>query len=155
MTFVVNLSSSEYRQQKYSQEVAMNIRSKPADCVTAVENALKPAMYAKGQPVAAMNLLERMKYYHVPGVSVAVIDDGKIAWARGYGVKETGGNDPITPETLFQAASISKPVTALGALSSSSRGFSIWIRRSMTNLSPGRFQRMNSRKKKKSPFGDS
>jgi CubicO group peptidase (beta-lactamase class C family) len=31
-------------------------------------------------------------------------------------VKETGGNDPVAPETLFQAASISKPVTALGTL---------------------------------------
>jgi len=73
-------------------------------------------MYAKGKPIAAMNILDRMKYYHVPGVSVAVIDNGKIDWAKGYGVKETGGNDPVSPETLFQAASISKPVTALGTL---------------------------------------
>lgn len=94
----------------------MNIRSEHTVFVTAVENVLKPAMYAKGKPVAAMNILDRMKYYHVPGVSVAVIDKGKIAWAKGYGIQETGGNAPITPETLFQAASISKPVTALGTL---------------------------------------
>jgi CubicO group peptidase (beta-lactamase class C family) len=94
----------------------MNIRSKHAISVTAVENALKPAMYAKGKPIVAMNILNRMKYYNVPGVSVAVIDDGKIDWAKGYGVKESSGNDPVTSETLFQAASISKPVTALGTL---------------------------------------
>jgi CubicO group peptidase (beta-lactamase class C family) len=94
----------------------METKSEHADLVSAVENALQPAMYAQGKPIAAMNILDRMKYYHVPGVSVAVIDNGKIDWAKGYGIKETGGNDPVTPETLFQAASISKPVTALGTL---------------------------------------
>jgi len=94
----------------------MNAKSKHTIAITATENALRPAMYAKGKPIAAMNILDRMKYYHVPGVSVAVIDNGKIDWAKGYGVKEIGGNDPVSPETLFQAASISKPVTALGTL---------------------------------------
>jgi CubicO group peptidase (beta-lactamase class C family) len=94
----------------------MNAKSKHNIAVMAVENALQPAMYAQGKPIAAMNILDRMKYYKIPGVSVAVIDNGKIDWAKGYGIKETGGNDPVTPETLFQAASISKPVTALGTL---------------------------------------
>jgi CubicO group peptidase (beta-lactamase class C family) len=90
--------------------------------IGAAENALKPALYEKGKPPAAMNILDRMKHYHVPGVSVAVINDGKIEWAKGYGVKENGGQDPVTPETLFQAASISKPVTALGILSLVEKG---------------------------------
>lgn len=94
----------------------METRSEHANLATAVENALKPAMYAKGHSVAAMNILERMKYYNVPGVSIAVVDREEVAWAKGYGVKEIGGDDPVTPETLFQAASISKPVTAFGAL---------------------------------------
>jgi CubicO group peptidase (beta-lactamase class C family) len=94
----------------------MNAKIKQPITITAVENALKPAMYAKGKPIPAMNILERMKYYHVPGVSVAVIDNGVIDWANGYGIKEASGNDPVTPETLFQAASIGKPVTALGTL---------------------------------------
>jgi CubicO group peptidase (beta-lactamase class C family) len=84
--------------------------------IQAVENNLRPALYVKGEPIPAMNILDRMRHYHVPGVSVAVIDNGKIEWAKGYGVKEAGGNDPVIPETLFQAASISKPVTALAAL---------------------------------------
>lgn len=84
--------------------------------IQAVESSLKPAMYAKGRPIASMNILDRMKHYHVPGVSVAVINHGEIEWAKAYGVKEAGGRDPVTPETLFQAASISKPITALGAL---------------------------------------
>jgi len=98
-----------------SRHTAENPVKNPAR-IQAVENGLKPAMYAKGEPIAAMNILDRMKYYNVPGVSVAVIDNGKIEWAKGYGVKETGRNDPVTPETLFQAASISKPVTALSVL---------------------------------------
>jgi CubicO group peptidase (beta-lactamase class C family) len=52
----------------------------------------------------------------VPGVSIAVIHDFEIEWAKGYGVLELGGSEPVTPETLFQAASVSKPVTAVGAL---------------------------------------
>jgi len=94
----------------------MAVISKHAIAVTAVENTLRPAMYAKGKPIAAMNILDRMKHYKVPGLSVAVIDKGEIAWAKGYGIKENGGSDPVTPETLFQAASISKPLTALGTL---------------------------------------
>jgi len=84
--------------------------------IQAVENNLKPALYIKGESVPAMNILDRMAHYKVPGVSVAVINDGEIEWAKGYGIKEAGSNDPVTPETLFQAASISKPVAALGAL---------------------------------------
>ncbi len=84
--------------------------------IKAVENNLKPALYIKDEPLPAMNILERMKHYKVPGVGVAVINKGKIEWAKGYGVKEIDGADPVTPETLFQAASISKPVSALGAL---------------------------------------
>jgi CubicO group peptidase (beta-lactamase class C family) len=52
---------------------------------------------------------------HVPGVSVAVIHNGAIAWALGFGVVRPGGA-PVTAETLFQAGSISKPVAAMAAL---------------------------------------
>jgi CubicO group peptidase (beta-lactamase class C family) len=60
-------------------------------------------------------LADRMTTLRVPGVSIAVIRDGAIEWARGFGVARVGG-PPVTPETLFQAASISKPVSALGVL---------------------------------------
>ena len=56
-----------------------------------------------------------MAALHVRGVSIAVIHDGKVEWAKGYGVASIGGA-PVTPETLFQAASISKPVTAMAVL---------------------------------------
>ncbi len=80
-----------------------------------VENGLLPSVVIKGQP-SEMKLADRMKFYKVPGVSGAVINHGRIEWARGFGVVEAGLDKPITPETLFQAGSISKPVAAMAAL---------------------------------------
>ncbi|MGC4045827.1 MAG: serine hydrolase [Armatimonas sp.] len=57
-----------------------------------------------------------MTLFRIPGVSITVIENNKIAWASGYGVTELGGKEKVTPHTLFQAASISKPVTAVGAM---------------------------------------
>src|SRR5437899_10746229 len=51
-----------------------------------------------------------------PGMSVAVSDGYRIAWAKGYGVAELGGKVPVTTRTLFQAGSISKPVAAAAML---------------------------------------
>jgi CubicO group peptidase (beta-lactamase class C family) len=71
---------------------------------------------------ARWTLAERMANHRVPGVSIAVIDGGRVAWARGFGVKDAGGADPVTPATLFQAASISKPVSATAMLRLVERG---------------------------------
>jgi CubicO group peptidase (beta-lactamase class C family) len=57
-----------------------------------------------------------METYQVPGLSIAVFAGHELAWAKAYGVKEPGSADAVTLDTLFQAASISKPVTALAAL---------------------------------------
>ncbi|MFX9351874.1 serine hydrolase, partial [Acinetobacter baumannii] len=61
-----------------------------------------------------------MDELHVPGVSIAVVHDGVIE-ARGFGVATIGG-PPVLPETLFQAASISKVVTAVAALALAQAG---------------------------------
>jgi CubicO group peptidase (beta-lactamase class C family) len=53
-----------------------------------------------------------MKQLNVPGVSIALIHNGKIEWARGFGVRSTGGH-PVDDATLFQAASIGKPLSAM------------------------------------------
>jgi CubicO group peptidase (beta-lactamase class C family) len=59
---------------------------------------------------------EQMARRHIAGLSLAIIQDGRIAVARGYGVADQSTRAPVTPATLFQAGSISKPVSALGAL---------------------------------------
>jgi CubicO group peptidase (beta-lactamase class C family) len=67
-------------------------------------------------------LLERMTYYAVPGVALAVIEDGEIAYEASYGVKEAGRTAAVTATTRFQACSISKPVAVLGILRLVERG---------------------------------
>ncbi|MGD9100704.1 MAG: serine hydrolase, partial [Anaerolineae bacterium] len=84
--------------------------------INAVENSLLPAIFLQGSPAAPKSLAERMEHYQAPGVSIAVINDQAIEWAQGYGVLQAGSAAPITPQTLFQAASISKPVSAMAAL---------------------------------------
>jgi len=84
--------------------------------IQAVENGLLPVTKKQDRPVRKRELSERMKHYKVPGFSIALIDREEVAWARGYGVREVGCEAPVTPETIFQAASISKPVTAMVAL---------------------------------------
>lgn len=81
-----------------------------------VENGLLPPAMLKGETPPKMKLADRMQFYKTPGVSIALINEGRIEWARGYGVLEAGGKDPVTSDTLFQAASISKSLTAMLAL---------------------------------------
>lgn len=59
---------------------------------------------------------EIVKNTKAVGVSVALIENYELVWAKGFGVTEIGTSDSITTETLFQAASISKSVTALGIM---------------------------------------
>jgi CubicO group peptidase (beta-lactamase class C family) len=59
---------------------------------------------------------EQMARRHLAGLSLAIVQDGKIISARAYGVTDSGSNRPVTTNTLFQAGSISKSVAALGAL---------------------------------------
>lgn len=87
-----------------------------AQRIERVENGLLPPAVVKGETPAKMKLADRMQFYKTPGVSIALINDGRIEWARGYGVLEAGGKEPVTPETLFQAASNSKSLTAMLAL---------------------------------------
>jgi len=54
------------------------------------------------------NITERMAHYNVPGISIAVIEDGKIAWAKGYGVKLAGTKDAVDTDTMFSVGSLSK-----------------------------------------------
>lgn len=58
----------------------------------------------------------QMQQHHVVGLSLAIMQEGMIIKAKGYGTTEKDGTSPVTPDTLFQAGSISKAVAALGAL---------------------------------------
>jgi len=84
--------------------------------ITRIENGIPSIHLSENEPPLQFNLQKLMEVYKVPGLSVAVIDNFKIVWSKGYGVTEAGTATPVTTNTLFQAGSISKPVAATGAL---------------------------------------
>lgn len=87
-----------------------------ADKIRQVETGLSPIILVEGDSLMQFSIEERMKQYKVPGVSIAVVRNGRIEWAKGYGFADREANRPVNTTTLFQAASISKPVAALAAL---------------------------------------
>src|SRR6266498_5501182 len=88
------------------------------------EEGSAPAMMARIEGAQSPNrqgldpftLQELMERFHVPGVSVAVIRDFEIHWTKGYGIADVETGARVDADSLFQAASISKPVTAMAAL---------------------------------------
>jgi CubicO group peptidase (beta-lactamase class C family) len=102
MTAFIPLASFAFAQQQDQSTVKARIEN--------VENGLLPPVLVKGD--SGWSIKERMKTYGVPGVSIAVIDNFAIAWAKGYGVKDALTNEPVTANTMFQAASISKSLNA-------------------------------------------
>jgi len=84
-----------------------------------------PLLRAKREPAAhagativqlEKDVPELMKKDGVPGLSMAVIRGGKTTWVHGFGTKEAKTDQPVTGETVFEAASLSKPVFAYGVL---------------------------------------
>jgi CubicO group peptidase (beta-lactamase class C family) len=88
-------------------------RDAGADAIARVERNLLPPLVT--ERTAPMRLADRMRHYRVPGLSVAVVDKGELAWAHAWGVAQIGKPQPLTPNTLMQAASISKALTGIGA----------------------------------------
>jgi CubicO group peptidase (beta-lactamase class C family) len=95
----------------YSQQTSYNAAIE--EKIKQVEHSLGEAVKTDEKPLV---LQERMKQYGVPGLSIAVIKDYKIEWARGYGYADKEKARPVTSETLFQAASLSKSLNAVGVL---------------------------------------
>ncbi len=83
--------------------------------IAEVEQGLTPAIVLAGTIAPRRTIGAEMSRLHVPGVSVAVLHGGTIEWSKGYGITRVGGPH-VTPDTLFQPGSISKPITALAAL---------------------------------------
>ena len=82
--------------------------------ISEVEKNLTGRIIFEGD--APMNLQERMAFYKIKGLSMAVIQNYKIIWAKGYGWADEDKKIPVTTQTLFQAASISKSLNAVGVL---------------------------------------
>jgi len=83
---------------------------------TTVESNLLPKVRFLGESESGSPVSERIDLHGVPAISFALIKEGRVRWTSGYGTKIAGENDPVTCETLFQAASLSKPVTLMAAV---------------------------------------
>ena len=92
------------------------------DGVDARIRAIEGPQQPNRQGLDAYTLEEIMSLAGVPGVSVAVIEDFRIHWAKGYGIADVVTGADVDSETLFQAASISKPVAAMAVVRASEEG---------------------------------
>jgi CubicO group peptidase (beta-lactamase class C family) len=106
LTLILNATPLKGQANKYSPDVEEKI--------TRVQNNL--AGWVQTQDKTNWTLAERMKVYNVQGVSIAVVHNYKIEWARGFGFADVSEKRPVTEKTLFQAASISKTFNAIGIL---------------------------------------
>ncbi|WP_243445715.1 serine hydrolase domain-containing protein [Polymorphobacter arshaanensis] len=89
-----------------------------ADQIARIEAPQSPNRQG-ADPLTLQQILER---FHVPGISIAVIYDFKVLWTKSYGVADVETRAPITADTLFQAASLSKPVAAMASLKATQIG---------------------------------
>jgi CubicO group peptidase (beta-lactamase class C family) len=97
--------------------IQLSACAQPADVqdkIQQVEKNLVANRLAEGD--APQTLKERMAFYHIQGVSIAVIHNYKIEWAKGYGWADSSLKIPVTTQTLFQAGSISKSLNSIGVL---------------------------------------
>ena len=76
------------------------------------EAGLRPAVSVEGEPQVRWRIEDRMAHWKIPGVSIAVIRDGRIAWSKAYGVKTAGTTDRVDTSTVFSVGSLSKVGTA-------------------------------------------
>jgi len=78
-----------------------------------VENNLVGRFKVDGK---SNNILDRMAFYKVKGLSIAVVQNYKVVWAKGYGWADEKEKRPVTTATLFEPGSISKSLNAVGVL---------------------------------------
>src|SRR4026207_562151 len=81
----------------------------PEERIARIEQGLLPAMRIKGRTYTPATMAERMRQHRWPAISIAVANEGRMEWAKAYGLADVEASRPATTATLFQAASISKP----------------------------------------------
>lgn len=72
--------------------------------------------YQEVRDEAATLIGRVMEDYHIKGISVALVDDQALVWTEGFGYADVGRRVPATPETIYRAGSLAKPLTALAVM---------------------------------------
>src|SRR5713226_5646759 len=89
---------------------------------TRFSSAQEPKLSPEKQPQIEAAISTFMASTHVPGLSAAVVEDGRFEWAAGFGMADLENNVPATEHTLYRLASISKSLTATAAMQLFERG---------------------------------
>lgn len=87
-------------QEKAPPVPPLQTKTKPAQFIARLEKSIPPLM----------------KEGDVPGLAIALVRNGELAWQRGFGVKSVKTNEPVNDSTVFESASLSKPVFAYAVL---------------------------------------
>ncbi|GGA76524.1 hypothetical protein GCM10011521_13450 [Arenimonas soli] len=95
--------------------LASNAPAVAPAAIETIERGLLPGQYLEGQ-LQTRSIAEAMLEDNIPGLSMVFIDKGEIAWQRSYGYADLASLSPVTPETVFTGASLSKPLAAVTAL---------------------------------------
>lgn len=95
------------KKQKQQREVLERIAR--------IENGIQPVLQIEGEEVPTYTIEDRLKELGIPGISIAVVHNGKLEWAKGYGFADKSENRLVDSLTMFLAGSISKPVAAIRA----------------------------------------
>lgn len=101
---------------------AQKIERASSGPLAALEHGLRPAVLKIDEPLPGWSLQQRMAHYKVPGVAIAVLKNGKVVDAAGFGVREAGTHDAVDADTLFSVGSISKVITAAVSLRLAAQG---------------------------------
>lgn len=99
-----------------------------AERIQRIEENAAVIPQGENKPLIKLSLQDLMEKFKVPGLSIAVIENFRVIWAKGYGVTGADSKASVTPKTLFQAGSISKPVAATAALYMVEQGKLAWTK---------------------------
>lgn len=96
--------------------------SAPADPLAVLDHGLRPNVMALSQAAPGWSLAQRMAHHKIPGVAIAIVRDGQVVRAAGYGVREAGKPGKVDADTLFSVGSVSKVAAATTTLRLVSQG---------------------------------
>lgn len=123
MFFSLVLDKPDWRNEPYMKKRSAKYLLFSLVCLLAIAlmMVIRPAMPERGDFQTFTQYLEaqmpeQMSKYHVTGASVALVHDSQLEYLQGFGYADEGKSAPITGDTLFQVASISKAVTAWGVM---------------------------------------
>lgn len=112
--FILSALAASFCPLADAQQKPQNHVHAPNAYTARFESNLLPDTPIAGEP--GWSLSARMKRYEVPGLQVAVLKNGQLIWTKGYGMAEPSKRRPVTSQTMFDAGSISKVVTALAII---------------------------------------